>query len=206
MNKRFWSFLFMPNFNADAGAGEGGGAAATDPATPPATDPAAAADPATPPAADPTTISAEEAARQVEAAKAEAKAAYEQQLADKLTEAEKLAKMSEDERKQYELQRRLDDLEKKEQAMATRELKNEAIKTLTEKGLPAAVADFVLGENAEATAKRIDTFKTTFDQAVQAAVEERLKGKTPVTGGGAGAPTAAEQARSSFASALKGGF
>lgn len=205
MKKRFWNIFFAP----DNGAGAGGAAAAPDPVTPPATDPAPVApEPATPPATDPApaTITAEEAARQVEAAKAEAKAAYEQQLAEKLTEAEKLAKMSKEDREKYELQQRLAELEKKEQAMAARELKNEAIKTLSEKGLPMAVADFLVAENAEATAKRIDTFKGVFDQAVQAAVEERLKGKTPVTGGGSGTQSPTDQMRSAFSSALRGGF
>lgn len=153
------------------------------------------------------TFTAEEVEKQVEAAKAEAKAEYERQLAAKLeesrTEAEKLAKMTAAEKEQFELSKRLAELEKKEQEIAQRELKAETAKTLTDKGLPAEVLELVLADDAEKTIKRVDTFKSIFDKAVQAAVEERLKGKSPQVGSSS-PKSANDQVREQFSAGLKG--
>lgn len=136
---------------------------------------------------------------------ADEKAKWEQDAAAKIeaakSEAEKLAKMTADEKAQFELDKRIKELEDKEQSIALRELKAETLKTLSEKGLPADVLDLVLADNAENTLKKVETFKATFDKAVQAAVDERLKGKSPNLGTGT---SIEEQAREQFANALKG--
>lgn len=200
---RFRFPMNLQFFAEDDGAGGGGGG------TPEGGNPDAskAGDP-------PASVSPEEVAKQVEAAraaaKAEAKAEYDRELAakleEKLTEAEKLAKMTDDERKKFDLEKREQDLNSKEKAITLRELKAETAKSLAEKGLPAEVLDLVLADDAETTAKRTDTFKSVFDAAVQAAVEERLKGKAPSGGGGGGGKSAEDQAREVFAAGIKGGL
>lgn len=156
---------------------------------------------------DATSLTPEDVAKQIELAKEEVRAEYEQKLTAKLeetrTEAEKLAKMSEEEKQKFEFEKRAAELEKKEQEVALRELKAETAKTLSEKGIPMEALELVMAGDAEQTSKRIETFKTLFDKAVQTAVEERLKGKSPQTGS-AVAKTSAEQAREQFANALKG--
>ena len=187
-------FMF-PFFNADTGAAEGGAATA-------------GAESKT----EDAPLSAEEVARQVtearEKATAEAKVNYEKELAEKLaeskTEAEKLAKMNAEQKADYEREQREDALAKRELEITERELRAEASKSLTEKGLPIEVLDLVIGTDAADTAKRIDAFKASYDKSVQAAVEQRLQGKTPL-GSNSVATSPAEQARSAFASALKGG-
>lgn len=194
--------------SADGGSG-GGGGGAPEGGAPEGGTPKPDASKTEPP----TSISPEEAAKQVEAAKAaakaEAKAEYERELAAKLeesrTEAEKLAKMSSEEKEKFEMDKRLKALEGKEKEIALRELKAETAKSLADKGLPAEVLDLVIADDAETTAKRTDTFKSVFDKAVQAAVEDRLKGKAPSSGGGGG-KSEEDQAREKFAAALKGGM
>lgn len=157
-----------------------------------------------------TVFTAEQVAEQIEAAKATFQSEYESKLAEELaakqTEAEKLSKMTADEKKEFEYNKRLEDLQGKEQQLAARELQAEATKILGDKGLPSTVLDFVLAQNAEDTAKRIDNFKQVFDAAVQAGVEQRLQGKTPRTGSGSGngTKTSTEQLQEQFNHALGG--
>jgi len=195
MHVLFGRRFFTPFLSADGGAPEGGAAAADN-----KDDKGAAS-------------TTEDVAAQIEAAKeagrAEARVAYEAELAQKLeegkTEAAKLAQMNADEKAEYERKQREEALAKREADIASRELRAETIKTLADKGLPADVLDLVIGADAADTAKRIDNFKGQFDKAVQAGVEARLKGKTPTTGSGA-AQSPDDQARAAFSTALKGGF
>lgn len=120
------------------------------------------------------------------------------------TEAEKLAKMNAAEKAEHDFKKREQALLDKESNIAARELKAETLKTLSDKQLPSTVIDIVLAADAESTSKNIDAFKDVFDNAVQTAVEERLSGKSPTVGNGGGAKAADEQARETFANALKG--
>ncbi|MFD3260847.1 DUF4355 domain-containing protein [Paenibacillus lentus] len=171
------------------------------------TDADAGAEPGKDDAAE-TAITPEQLAAAREEARNEARAEYEKELASKLeesrTEAEKLAKMTAEEKAKFEFDKRLAQLEEKEKALASRELQAEAVKTLADKGLPSKVLDFVIADNAENTSKRIESFKTVFDEAVQAAVEQRLQGKTPHAGSGSRTKSSEEQVREQFSAALKG--
>lgn len=154
---------------------------------------------------DPVTYTEEDLQTRIKEALAKAKTDHEAEIAAARSEAEKLAKMTADEKAKFEFEQREQKVEEKEKAIAIRELKVETLKTLSEKSIPQEVLELVLADNAENTAKKIDTFKTVFDKAVQAAVEERLSGKSPSLGNGNTATTAAdEQIRSQFSSALKG--
>ena len=94
----------------------------------------------------------------------EAKAEAERKA--KLTEAEKLA----EERKEFEAMRKQFEYEKRV---------NSTSKTLASNNLPVEFADFLIGDTDEATTQRVDLFKNAFNEALEKAVNERLKGKTP---------------------------
>ena len=47
--------------------------------------------------------------------------------------------------------------------------------------MPIEFADFLIAENDEATTQRVDLFKNAFNDALEKAVNERLRGKTPKT-------------------------
>ena len=52
--------------------------------------------------------------------------------------------------------------------------------------MPNSFLNFIIGADEKATMDNISAVKTAFDNAVQAQVEERLKGKTPTVGNTSG--------------------
>ena len=115
-----------------------------------------------------------------------AKGKWEKEFATKLEkekkEAERLAKLSATERKEAEYKKREEELNNRLKEIETRELKAETIKELNEKKLPASFADFLMSDTAENTLENIKVFKKSFDEAIEQAVNERLKGEPPQTG------------------------
>lgn len=103
-------------------------------------------------------------------------ATIQQQINDAVTEAQKLAKMTADQKAEYERQKQAEDLSKREAAITRRELMATAKDTLAVKHLPIGLADIVNYESAETANASIDAIEKAFQTAVQAAVEEKLKG------------------------------
>lgn len=98
---------------------------------------------------------------------------------EKLSEAEKLAKMTQAEKAQYMAQKREKELADREAAITKRELQAEAKNTLTSKGLPIELADVLVYTDADACNASIEAVEKAFTAAVQAAVNEKLKGDAP---------------------------
>lgn len=98
---------------------------------------------------------------------------------DKLSEAERLAKMTEDEKKEYLQDKKEKDLAAREAEVTKKELMAEAKNTLAGDGLPQELAGVLDYTDADACKKSMDTVKKAFQKAVEAAVEERLKGGKP---------------------------
>ena len=94
----------------------------------------------------------------------EAKAEAERKA--KLTEAEKLA----EERKEFERIKMQFEYEQRV---------NSTSKVLASNNLPIEFADFLIGDSDEATTQRVDLFKNAFNEALEKAVNERLRGRTP---------------------------
>lgn len=114
-------------------------------------------------------------------------AEHEAALNKAVEEAVKKAGMTEEEKAAYAKEQKEIELEQREKELFRKELKAETKSLLAEQKLPASIADMVMGDDIEATKKNMAAFKETFDAAVQAQVEARLVGKTPVSGSGAGA-------------------
>lgn len=98
---------------------------------------------------------------------------------EKVREAEKLARMNEQEKYQYELEQREKAIEEKEKALALAENKNEAGKILADKGLSLDLVDFVVAEDAETMKDKIATLEKAFKSSVKAEVERRLSSNSP---------------------------
>lgn len=96
-------------------------------------------------------------------------------------EAEKLAKMSERERQQALLDKREAALAEREAALEKANLLNETTKQLSSKNLPIEFADYLMATDAETTFNRINEFESKWNAALESAVSERLKGRTPIT-------------------------
>jgi hypothetical protein len=107
----------------------------------------------------------------------------EQRIEDARKETERLAKLSEKERKEEEISKREKDLEARILDLQRKELKADAVAVLSEKSLPTSFADYLLAEDAEKTLANINEFKTVFDNAVNEAVKGKLRQETPKTGG-----------------------
>ena len=98
---------------------------------------------------------------------------------DKLSEAEKLAKMTKEEKAQYLAQKHEKELAEREAGITRRELMAEAKNTLAEKKLPVGLAEVLNYADADSCNKSIAAVEKAFQEAVEAGVQERLKGGTP---------------------------
>lgn len=98
---------------------------------------------------------------------------------DKVSEAEKLAKMTAAEKAEYLQNKKTKELADREASITKRELMAEAKNTLTEKGLPVGLAEILNYNDADSCKKSLEAVETAFQTAVQAAVEEKLKGGKP---------------------------
>lgn len=119
-----------------------------------------------------------------ETAIANARAKWEADAKAQADEAAKLAKMKTDEKAEYERQKREDELAKREADITRRELHAEAVTQLTEKGLPASLADILDCTSAENCKKSMEKVEKAFNEAVEKSVNSKLKGTTPKSGGG----------------------
>lgn len=99
---------------------------------------------------------------------------------DKLSEAEKLAKMTKEEKAEYLANKKTKELDDREAEITKKELMAEAKNTLSEKGLSVDLADVLNYSDAESCNKSIDLVEKAFKKAVEAAVNERLKGGEPL--------------------------
>ena len=100
---------------------------------------------------------------------------------NELSEAQKLAQMSDDERKEHDYAKRLSDLEAREKALQEKEsaynksqYKAEIQRQLNEAGLPD-VSDILVSMDAEQVKAQIDVMKASFNAQVNASVEAKIK-------------------------------
>lgn len=98
---------------------------------------------------------------------------------DRLSEAEKLTKMTKEEKARYLAQKHEKELAEREAGITRRELMAEAKNTLTEKKLPMELAEVLNYTDADSCSKSIVAVEKAFQETVKAAVEEKLKGGKP---------------------------
>lgn len=117
-------------------------------------------------------------------------------------ERERLSKLSDDERAKAELENSRKELEAKEAELTRKELKLEMVKVLSERNLPVEFMDYLVDADSESTLKRITTFEKAYKKAVEAGVNEKLKGKAPKAGGHATAGARNAGAKNGFFDAI----
>lgn len=103
-----------------------------------------------------------------------------------IDEATKLATMTAQEKAEYErdqLQQELDSLKK---AQVIAEMGKTARQMLSDDGInvPDTLVEMIVSSDAETTKKNVKQFSKLFKGAVQSAVKDALKGKTPEKGSG----------------------
>lgn len=109
-----------------------------------------------------------------------------------VAEALKVAGMDEESKAAYKKQQEEKRLADREADIALRELKADAREMLSQKDIPAEFMDMLVGKDLKETTENAEKFKKQFDAAVQAQVEKRLAGKTPIGGNGGGTPSEAD--------------
>lgn len=122
-------------------------------------------------------------AKALETAKGKWETDYQAKIEEAKTEAQKLAKMNADQKAQYEQQKKLDELTKREKDITTRELKAQAYETLAEKSLPKELIGTLNFESADACNTSIEAVEKAFQSAVAKAVNDKLRGGNPPNGG-----------------------
>lgn len=116
-------------------------------------------------------------------------AKWKRQQEDAVSEAQRLANMTAEQRAQEEAKKREEDLTRREAELSRRELRAQALETLAGHQLPAELADLLDYTDAEKCSASIKTVQKRWQEAVQKGVETRLAGTPPKTGGGRnGAP------------------
>ena len=129
---------------------------------------------------EPKVFSQEEVDKIVQGRIVKERKSWEKQLQEQQTEAQKLEKMSEKEKKKYQEEKRIKDLDDREAAITRRELTAQAKVQLADKGIPTELAEILILTDADSCKKSIETVEKAFQTAVQRAVEERIKGREPM--------------------------
>jgi len=136
-----------------------------------------------PPVATPKTYSEQEVQQmlQSEADRRvnQAREKWEKEASRKISEAEKLAGMSEEQKLKYSLEQKEREFAARERELVMKENKTTASQLLNERGLPLQLLDLVVAEDAETTLKHITALETSFKEAVAAQVKTVIGGNTP---------------------------
>lgn len=103
----------------------------------------------------------------------------ERKTTERIKEAEKLAKMNEEQRFQYELEQREKAIAEKERELSLAENKATASAILADRGISTKLIDMVVAEDADKMMDCINVLETAFKESVKAEVEKRLASSTP---------------------------
>lgn len=111
-----------------------------------------------------------------------ARVKWEKEARKRADEEKRLASLSASEKAAEALKAAEDRAQALEEEKASILLRQDTTQLLAERKLNAGFVDFVMAGNADDTKARVDAFETMFRSAVEDAVLERIKGKTPPVG------------------------
>ena len=114
---------------------------------------------------------------------------------DKVSEAEKLAQMTREEKAEYRAKKAEKELEDLKKMNARTELAKTARKMLADENIniPDELLSNLVADDADGTKTAVESFAKMYKAAVQAAVKEAIKGKPPKAGTGGGNTITKEQ-------------
>ena len=110
---------------------------------------------------------------------------------DKVSEAEKLAQMTNEEKANYRAKKAEDALKEMQRQNARSDMAKEARKMLADEdiNIPDELVMNLVAEDADGTKAAVEAFSTMYKEAVQKAVKDALKGKPPKAGNGGDKPS-----------------
>lgn len=126
----------------------------------------------------------QEADRRVSSARKKFEEEFRKKLEKEIQQAEELAKLSAEDRKQKELELEREKFEKERAEFQREKLKLQTIKDMNQRKLPIEFSEMVMGSNAEETLKNIKIFEQQWSAALEEAVKNRLKGRDYKSGNG----------------------
>ena len=115
--------------------------------------------------------------------KAQLDAEYKKREAAAKKEAERLGKLSDEERREAELENYRKELETQRAEFEKEKLKYETAQVLSQRGLDAGLAEFVIADDSEATLNRIKLLEKIIKKGIQDGINEALRGKAPASSG-----------------------
>lgn len=113
----------------------------------------------------------------------------------KVSEAEKLAQMTSEEKAEYRAKKAEQELADLKRQIALGDMAKTARKMLSEENItvPDEIVANLVSDDAEKTKSAVESFAKVFKDAVQAAVKEALKGNPPKAGSGGATTVTREQ-------------
>ena len=130
-------------------------------------------------------------------------AAVAKALADK-DEADRLAKLPPEEKAKAEAEAQKKEIAGLQAQLLQRDLKQTAVATLDQAGYPVALADMLDYTSKESMEKSLTAVQETFKSSLEAALKEKLRGKTPAGLGDAGGSEG--EIRDQIAQNIRGGL
>jgi hypothetical protein len=113
---------------------------------------------------------------------AKQKAKFEEEMKNKVSEAERLAKLTEDERTKEEIRIAKEELAKMQAEFNTvkaefeqQQMLSQVQKELSEKNLPINMAKSLIGKDAETTKANIEKFEVDWKASLQDAIQREIK-------------------------------
>lgn len=113
----------------------------------------------------------------------------------KVSEAEKLAQMTSEEKAEYRAKKAEQELADLKKQMALGDMAKTARKMLSEENIsvPDEIIMNLVSDDAEKTKEAVEGFSKAFKEAVNAAVKEALRGNPPKAGTGGAKPITREE-------------
>lgn len=134
------------------------------------------------PAPEKKTYTEEELNRLADQRVSQARSRWEKETTKKLTEAQKLAAMSQEDQYKYKLEQKEIELAAKEREFNLKESKIEGMKILAEREIAADLVEFIVHEDADIMMANINQLDKFIKATVAAQVKARLGGSAPKTG------------------------
>lgn len=116
------------------------------------------------------------------------KAKWQRQQQKAVSEAERLAKLSTEERAAEEARVREEALNQREAEITRRELRAQALQDLAAQQMPSELAELLDYKDAQACSASIQKLKSVWQKAVQKGVEERVASGAPRSGAAGSTP------------------
>jgi hypothetical protein len=99
-----------------------------------------------------------------------------------MAEADKLKEMDDAQRKEYEYNKKVEELEAREREFNLTQNKLSASKVMAERGLPINFVDYIVADDAETMMSNINSFEKEWKAAISDAVSARLAAPSPKVG------------------------